>query len=617
MRRLNSIKVLANANSPQGLLFQRLFWGALVGCIVALFLNNFPLLETLEMGMLEKRYRIADSLEHIGQEATLDERYSKLISIVAFDSDSQYELDIARFNDLRSQDLLRQVIDIVEKGEPDLVVVDLDLRGAASPELVTSFSRYRNVVLALFGSLEGSSDLPANDFLVHAASYGYHELSKEPGGMVFRLPTEQGGSGSESVGVVQIPSLTKAIVNAYRVITGVRKDAILETLKSDQPIYINYKRTKYPLYYMYQLLDGTVEPGQFKGRVVFIGSTLKTRMQDPSYARTPLSDPAAETYIHADAVGTVLTGNVVYSFPRTYLQHVMLLLGAMFGAVSSILPMAQRATLAVCGSGVLVFLAQIIFQLANVALPVVPPLAVLGSGFIIGTVIYLDTDLRQRNKELAEARVQMQQRAEEERKRIAEDLHDETLPALSSIARMVDDMSQEFQESSSPRHMRQKLDDAIQEMRRVINDLHPSVLETMGFVPALENLANMLGRESGIEVRFEDTLHGSDSDLVPDFAKLQLYRIVQEILNNVRKHSAAKMVEVKVAQRDGRLEILVADNGKGIDPRAIRPDSHGLLNIRHRASLIGAQVIWTKPGQFDSGCEVIVISPVKEEEPTS
>jgi len=265
----------------------------------------------------------------------------------------------------------------------------------------------------------------------------------------------------------------------------------------------------------------------------------------------------------------------------------------------------------VAGAITLVLCAQVAFEWWHVALPVVAPLAMLISGFILGTVIYLDTDLRQRNRELAAAREHMQARAEEERKRIAGDLHDETLPALSSVARMIDELYKvdDINTSGVPERMRLKLDASIQEMRRVINDLHPSVLETMGFVPALENLAVQLSRDTGIDYSFVDRNEQSDYDIT-DFARLQLYRIVQEALNNVGKHSGGSNVDVKLQTHDGNLEITISDNGKGINPKLIRKDSHGLLNIRHRAQLIGATVEWKKAEVFETGTQVKVKMPL-------
>ncbi len=607
LKRLDPLTRAATLKGRHGLVFQRLFWGALAGCLMAVFFGDSPLLENLELSMLDWRYRIADRLEsgglHPGSSGQLT---SRDISIVAFDDSSQFDLGFPRFNDEQAQDTLAQVLDTVESGKPALVAVDLDLRGAASVHLLKVFRRYRNVVLAVFGSLEGSSDLPDAAFLEHARAYGYDELGRESNGMVLALPVNAPNEmGTQESGLTQVPSLTEAVMGVYRDKKGLSAGDQLRSLSLDQPAYINFKRISYPLVSMSDVLAESFDSGQFKDRVVFIAPTLIGRRQDPSHVVTPLRGRSPEVFVHADALSTLMNDEIVYSYPKAIAHHILILLGAAFGAISSVLPMGKRALCSLAGGVLLTLVAQIAFQVFHMALPVVAPLAMLGSGFIMGTVIFLDTDLRQRNKELALARESMQVRAEEERKRIAEDLHDETLPALSAVARMVDELytTDDYKKSSVPERMRARLDATIQEMRRVINDLHPSILETMGFVPALENLVTILSREGSIDASFSDRAGQDDYD-ISDFARLQLYRIVQEGLNNVQKHSCAEKVEVRIQQQDNCLEISIMDDGRGIDPKLIRRDSHGLLNIRHRAQLIGAQVEWRKPQQFETGTEM-------------
>jgi signal transduction histidine kinase len=125
----------------------------------------------------------------------------------------------------------------------------------------------------------------------------------------------------------------------------------------------------------------------------------------------------------------------------------------------------------------------------------------------------------------------------------------------------------------------------------------------------------MLERDTGIEYSFVDR-NGEDDYDIGDFAKLQLYRIVQEALNNVGKHSHASKCEVKLQTHLSNLEITVSDNGNGINPKLIRKDSHGLLNIRHRAQLIGATVEWKKADVFEHGTQVKVRMPLVTPEPT-
>ncbi len=602
-----------NGQSPKTnhhLVFLRLFWGALAGCLIAVAFGDSPLLENLEQGMLEWHYTTQDKLPLGRAPGTL---VSKDIAIVAFDDASQFDLGSPRFNDSNAQATLAEILEKVESADPALVAVDLDLRGAANTNLVRVFQRYRNVVLAIFGSLEGSSDLPDASFLKHAIGYGYDELARESNGMVLRLPiTPANQSDGGKSGLASVPSLTEAIIGAYRQIKGLSpsSDQLL-SVSADQPVFINFKRVDYPVYPMMDLQKSDFNTSVFRNRIVIIAPTLTSRRQDSEHVVTPIRGRTPDVFAHADAVETVLNNEMIMSYPKEIAHHIFILLGATFGAVCSILPAGRRAIFTTCGGVLLIVVAQLCFELWHIALPVVAPLAMLSSGFILGTVIHLDTDLRQRNRELAAAREDMQVRAEEERKRIAEDLHDETLPALSSVARMIDELHRvENPETSNvPDRMREKIDATIQEMRRVINDLHPSVLETMGFVPALENLASILSRNAGIEFSFVDRNSQADYD-IPDFAKLQLYRIVQEGLNNVGKHAQANQVAVKLQNHNGDLEISVSDDGRGFNPKAIRKDSHGLLNIRHRAQLIGATVEWRKPQAFNQGTEMLVTLPL-------
>lgn len=588
--------------SRDRLLFQRLFWGAMAGCFATLLLAESPILESMELSMLEWHYRISNQIASVWEKPPM----SNDLTLVNFDDNAQF--DYQNPNGAKAQAALAEALEVIESANPALVVIDLDLRGQSNAALANVMRKYRsNIVLALFGSLEGSSELPA--YIKYAAGSGYDELPRESNGVVCQLPTNyseinpESEDGSEPTGLAVIPSLTQAVIERYRSIKGVGPKYIV----SREPEFISYRNTKFDEIPFEDALEADAAFGaqHFKDRIVLIGTKFTPKLQrpDPTRHRTPLQDGVHDVDIHAAAIQTMLDNQVIKSWPRQIAHHLLLLLGATFGAVASILPMSRRVSVFLCTGMTLFVLSQIAFQMFHLNLPVASPIAVLFLTACLGTFIYLDTDLRLRNKELAEARESMQVRAEEERQRIAEDLHDETLPALSSVARMADRLVEQLDDNPVPIQMREKLDFAVAEMRRVINDLHPSVLETMGFKPALENLAVMLTRETGIESNFSDG-DGRDDYELNNFTKLQLYRIVQEALNNVHKHSGAKLVEVSIGEKNGNLIISVADNGKGIDRKLVRKDSHGLLNIRQRAQLIGAQVDWRKPESFPTGTEL-------------
>lgn len=181
---------------------------------------------------------------------------------------------------------------------------------------------------------------------------------------------------------------------------------------------------------------------------------------------------------------------------------------------------------------------------------------------------------------------------EEERKRIARELHDGTaqsLAALSlqidSIARGDEHLSQECMERLE--QLRARTDSILEDVRRFCRELRPEALEQLGFVSALELAAAELNRESGICVRVG--VRGSERRLAPD-TELALFRIAQEALSNTRKHSQAK--EVVIAVRFGRetVRLTVSDNGNGFhvpDLLAGFTDlgKLGLASMRERAHL--------------------------------
>ena len=208
------------------LLFQRLSWGTMAGCISTLFIASLPWLQGFELSMLEWHYRIASKLESFGKHRPI----SRDISLVTFDNDSQwefndkYQVHAARFNAPQTQSILAEVISRIESGNPAVVAVDLDLRGATDLSLVEVMQRYRkNIVVGLFGSLEGSTELPPAEFFIHP---GYDELPREDSGIIVRLPIAEHqqvvlGNPLGVQVLAPIASMTESIVDVHRQNTGV------------------------------------------------------------------------------------------------------------------------------------------------------------------------------------------------------------------------------------------------------------------------------------------------------------------------------------------------------------------------------------------------------------
>ncbi|MGD9148472.1 MAG: histidine kinase [Anaerolineae bacterium] len=192
---------------------------------------------------------------------------------------------------------------------------------------------------------------------------------------------------------------------------------------------------------------------------------------------------------------------------------------------------------------------------------------------------------------------------EEERKRLARELHDETAQALIALRHQVE-MSQKLLPRDPDRaaarlgQVRILLAETVEGIRRFSRDLRPIYLEDLGFIPALEMLARSNGQ--GPNIHFDTT--GGLRRLPPDL-ELAAYRIVQEALNNALQHAGASQVWVEVGFEDAHLVLSVRDDGQGFEaparPDALAREGHfGLMGIQERAMLYGGQLsIRSAPGQ--------------------
>jgi signal transduction histidine kinase/ligand-binding sensor domain-containing protein len=209
--------------------------------------------------------------------------------------------------------------------------------------------------------------------------------------------------------------------------------------------------------------------------------------------------------------------------------------------------------------------------------------------------------LARTNTALAETRMQLANETETERRRIARDLHDQTLSDLRRLMLLTDQLPPGSRTSSNghvePSKIRAEIECVSTEIRRICEDLSPSALENVGLAAALEwALADAVGHqppEKKFEYEFVSDL-GIDERLKLDAAtQIQIYRIVQEAISNTCRHSGATHVRLELAiETNGELVIELEDNGRGFDSSKLAKVGRGLTNMRSRASLIEASVIW-------------------------
>ena len=202
---------------------------------------------------------------------------------------------------------------------------------------------------------------------------------------------------------------------------------------------------------------------------------------------------------------------------------------------------------------------------------------------------------------------------EEERRRLARELHDDTIQALIALNQRVQlaqlKLEPDCEGDASLEEIHRLTENTIQGVRRLTRALRPLYLEDLGLVAALEMLARETERSGDLQVTFWQT--GPSKRLFPE-AELALYRIAQEALSNVIRHARARQVELTLRFEPRQVVLVVQDDGRGFEP----PDSpaefalgghFGLLGIHERAELMGARLeIQSAPGK---GTRLIVTLP--------
>jgi two-component system sensor histidine kinase UhpB len=181
---------------------------------------------------------------------------------------------------------------------------------------------------------------------------------------------------------------------------------------------------------------------------------------------------------------------------------------------------------------------------------------------------------------------------EDERSRIARELHDEVGQTLTGVMLQVEGLAAKI-----PADLRDQLDElretarsGTEEVRRIARQLRPEALEDLGLQSALAALSNAFGDQAGIDV----ARRLNCSPPLSDDQELVVYRVAQEALTNVARHASATRVELRLEHERERAVLTVRDDGRGLAPGTL-PSSGGIRGMRERAMLIGAQL------EIDSG----------------
>lgn len=202
---------------------------------------------------------------------------------------------------------------------------------------------------------------------------------------------------------------------------------------------------------------------------------------------------------------------------------------------------------------------------------------------------------------------------EEERKLIARDIHDDSIQDLATLALNIDALSRD--KERLPKDIKQRLgglriqtNDVLDGLRRLSHELRPAILDQVGLVPALEALIEEKNKE-GLNTSLE--IAGSEQRLASEI-ELGLFRITQEALRNIRKHSSATKAELRLRFTSTKVRLSVSDNGKGFELPQMLGDlaaegKLGLIGMQERARLLGGK--FTLKSRVGRGTTVVIELP--------
>jgi two-component system sensor histidine kinase DegS len=233
----------------------------------------------------------------------------------------------------------------------------------------------------------------------------------------------------------------------------------------------------------------------------------------------------------------------------------------------------------------------------------------------------LSGDLQHTNVKLDELQLRQQlslriiKAQEEERLRVAREIHDGPAQSMANVVLRAEICEKLM--ALEPEKVKEELHDlkamvkeSLQEVRKIIFNLRPMVLDDLGLIPTLRRFISELQKHTKLTI--ELVVLGGDNQRLPNTLEVAVFRIIQEALNNICKHAQAQRCLVKLEMLPKRLHILVSDDGCGFDPDLsanAKTESFGLLGMRERVELLkGEMEVTSAPG---SGSEIQIMIPIK------
>ncbi|MGB8076241.1 MAG: sensor histidine kinase, partial [Gallionella sp.] len=229
------------------------------------------------------------------------------------------------------------------------------------------------------------------------------------------------------------------------------------------------------------------------------------------------------------------------------------------------------------------------------------------------------SDLKAGEEQLRKLTAHIQTAREEEKTRIAREIHDDlggTLTALKmETYRLAGKLSGSEQTAlllEQVESITQLIDNAVGVTRRVISDLHPAIIDDLGLAAALEWQCGQFRKRTGIACEVIGAEDKDDERKLDKTTAINLFRIFQEALSNVARHSGATRVSAEFHQSDDEIILSISDNGRGLpEKHVIAQTSYGMRGMRERVAQLDGQILFDTP--HGGGLRVTVILPVAAE----
>ncbi len=608
---MNIIRFLKGLQVEKKYFTKKVLLGAAFGLLLSIIVLNVEkkLWLPLELEIINSRNSLNSDLKD-------QQLANKNIVLVLIDDKTQFLLrqDGLPIKDFekKGRDLIRLAIEKLEENDVKAIGINLNLSnpsGNKSDEkLAKTISKYKNIVIA--NPIHSFPSPQLNDILKSASEVGYGELFAGYDKVVHKLELVDPN-------YKDVPSFSYAL---YKI---AKESDVDQKLKAKNDFYLRYPKENFSKYSFIDLLEGDVKPADLKDRIVILGIGLKSKlMRDQLLSPVQKEIFISDSEVQAVALSNLFSKSYLYKLRLNDFHFSFIFLSMFLGVLFSTVPAVKRLIAATLLFLIITLSTQLSYASFNLLLEIVPVIFTLLGNLIIGSLVFLQLNLQEQNvklensqgelkgkniqlssafselnervSELKKVRRQLAGRSEEERKRIARDLHDDTLTRITDLRRYIESV---INSGELTQGIKKQLESSIQtlsnvthEIRRIINALRPSMLDNvLGLIPAIENLLDELSKRS--ENKIQSKLITKVSKIkLSESNEIHLYRIIQEALNNVYKHSGASKVEILIEKQHGQILILVNDNGKGLPLESSTTMGFGLIDMKERAELIGANV---------------------------